>query len=102
MLPAYMFASLHDELHSVTSPKLHRKNRNCTMVVNPGAHTLLDLLAICRDCTSMPSLGSSPSVFAVYSVLSHVLNQSLLEAVANRIFEQRERSSCSHLEDKPR
>ena len=42
MLPAYMFASLHDELHSVTSPKLHRKNRNCTTVVNPGAHTLLE------------------------------------------------------------
>ena len=40
MLPAYTFASLQDAVHSVSSQKLHRKNKNCTMVVNPGAHTL--------------------------------------------------------------
>ena len=40
MLPAYMLASLQEVLQSVSSLKLHRKNKNCTMVVNPGARTL--------------------------------------------------------------
>jgi len=30
MLPAYMLTSLHYVLHSVSSRKLHRKNKNCT------------------------------------------------------------------------
>ena len=30
MVPAYMLTSLHDALHSVSSLKLRRKNKNCT------------------------------------------------------------------------
>ena len=40
MLPVKTFAALHVALHSVSSLKLHRKNKNCSIVVNPGAHTL--------------------------------------------------------------
>ena len=40
MLPVKTFAALQAVLHSASSLKLHRKNKNCSMVVNPGAHTL--------------------------------------------------------------
>ena len=35
MLPVKTFAALQAVLHSTSSLKLHRKNKNCSMVVNP-------------------------------------------------------------------